>query len=135
MMTSRKNFSGQSTPSIVDDAYYQCNFSQPQPVFYQDDSAHGVRLFPGDDTPRAFIECNLTNCKLPPGSTVEGCNTAVVSRNRAIETEEVVVDGRTVTRPIKEGNIVHGCYDETGNLVRPSGQGGGGAPAQPGVSA
>lgn len=118
-MTSSKNFSGQSTPSIIDDTYYHCNFSQPQPVFYQDDSAHGVRLFPGDDTPRSFLQCNLTNCEVPPGSTVEECNTAVVSRNQPIETEEVAVDGRTVTRPTKEGNTMHGHYDEDGNLVRP----------------
>lgn len=120
-MTKGKNFSGQSTPSIVDDTYYRCNFAQPQPVFYRDGSAHGVQLFPGDDTPRTFIECNLTNCLVPPGSTVEDCNTAVVSRNIATITEEVEVDGRIVTRAIKEGNVMHGHYDEsTGYLVRPN---------------
>jgi hypothetical protein len=118
-MTSNKNFSGQSTPSIIDDTYYRCNFTQPQPVFYRDGSAHGVRLFPGDDTPRSFLECNLTNCEIPPGSTVEECNTAVVSRHQAIATEEVIVDGRAVTRTTKEGNIMHGHYDENGNLIRP----------------
>jgi hypothetical protein len=118
-MTSSKNFSGQSTPSVVDDTYYRCNFLQPQPVFHRDGSAHGVRLFPGDDTPRSFLECNLTNCKVPPGSAVEGCNTAVVSRNQPTKTEDIVVDGRTVTRPTKEGNTMHGHYDEGGNLVRP----------------
>ena len=118
-MTRNKNFSGQQTPSIVDDTYYHCNFTQPQPVFYRDGNAYGVRLFPGDDTPRNFIECNLTNCALPPGSTVEGCNRAVVSRHQPIETEDIVVDGRTVTRTTREGDIVHGYYDEDGNLVRP----------------
>ncbi|KPL13116.1 hypothetical protein AMJ85_00215 [candidate division BRC1 bacterium SM23_51] len=119
-MTKHKNFSGQSTPSIVDVVYYSCNLAQPQPVFNRDGSAKGVRLFPGDDTPRTFIQCNLTNCEVPPGSTVEECNTSVVSRNVAIETEEVVVDERTVTRTTKEGDIVHGHYDESsGKLVRP----------------
>lgn len=118
-MTSGKNFSGQSTPSVVDDTYYRCNFSQPQPVFYQDGSAHGVRLFPGDGTLRTFLQCNLTNCEVPPGSTVEECNTAVVSRNQPTRTEDVVVDGRTVTRPTKEGNTMHGHYDENGALIRP----------------
>ena len=119
-MTKHKNFSGQRTPSIVDDTYYHCNFTQPQPVFYRDGLAYGVRLFPGDDTPRAFIQCNLTNCEVPPGSTVEQCNTAIVSRNVAVETEDIVVDGRTVTRTTKEGSIVHGHYDESsGELVRP----------------
>jgi len=118
-MTKHKNFSGQSTPSIIDDTYYHCNFTQPQPVFNRDGSAKGVRLFPDDDTPRTFIECNLTNCEVPPGSTVENCNTSVVSRNVAIETEKIVVDGRTVTRTTKEGNIVHGHYDESsGDFVR-----------------
>jgi len=118
-MTKNKNFSGQSTPSIVDDSYYRCNFSQPQPVFYRDGLAHGVRLFPGDDTLRVFISCNLSNCEVPPGSTVEDCNTAVVSKNQPIQTEDVEVDGRVVTRIVKEGNIVHGHYDEDGNLIRP----------------
>jgi hypothetical protein len=119
VMTKGKNFSGQSTPSIIDDTYYRCNFTQPQPIFHRDGSAHGVRLFPGDDTPRSFLECNLTNCEIPPGSTVEECNTAVVSRHQAIATEEVIVDGRTVVRTTKEGNVVHGHYDEDGNLIRP----------------
>lgn len=118
-MTKNKNFSGQSIPSIVDDTYYQCNFSQPQPVFHQDGTAHGVRLFPEDDTPRVFIECNLSNCEVPPGSTVESCNTAVVSKHQPVKTEEVVVDGRVVVRTTKEDNIVHGHYDDAGNLVRP----------------
>lgn len=118
-MTSNKNFSGQGTPSIADDTYYRCNFSQPQPVFHTDGLAHGVRLFPGDDTPRAFLRCNLTNCEVPPGSTVEDCNTAIVSRNQPIETEDVVVDGRTVTRTVKEDNVVRGYYDESGELIRP----------------
>ena len=118
-MTKNKNFSGQSIPSVVDDTYYRCNFSQPQPVVYRDGSAHGVQLFPGDNTPRTFIECNLSNCKVPPGSTVENCNTAVVSKHQPVETEEVVVDGRVVVRTTKEDNIVHGYYDETGTLIRP----------------
>lgn len=117
-MTRNKNFSGQRTPSIVDNTYHHCNFAQPQPVFHQNGNAHGVRLFPGDDTPRVFIRCNLVNCRVPPGSTVEGCNTAIVSQHQPIATEEVVVDGRTVTRTTKEGSVVHGHYDEGGNLVR-----------------
>lgn len=124
-MTRNKNFSGQQTPSVVDDTYYCCNFAQPQPVFHQDDSAHGVRLFPGDDTPRAFIQCNLTNCQVPPGSTMEECNTAIVARHQPVETEDVEVDGRTVTRTTKEGSVVHGLYDGNGNLVRPGGGAGG----------
>ncbi len=41
----------------------------------------GHRIFPGDDTPRTFIECNLVNCIPPPGSTLIDCNTAILERN------------------------------------------------------
>ena len=57
------NYSGQLTPSDIQDVYENSNFTQPL--------AH-TRIFPGDDTPRTFIRCNLKNCDLPPGSTRQG---------------------------------------------------------------
>ena len=118
-MTKYENFSGQQTPSIVDTEYYRCNFSQPQPVPYRDGLLYGLRIFPGDDTPRTFIECNLSNCEFPPGSNIISCNTAVVSRNQVLESEDVDVDGRPITRPTREGDVFVGYYDENGNLIRP----------------
>ena len=41
----------------------------------------GQRIFPGDDTPRTFTECNLVNCIVPPGSTIVDCNTSILERN------------------------------------------------------
>lgn len=117
-MTRGQNFSGQRTPSVIDVEYYRCSFFQPQPVFYRDSLACGVRIFPDDDTPRTFIECNLVNCEFPPGSHIISCNTAVVSRNQVLEEEEVTVDGRAVARVAREGDVFHGHYDEDGTLVR-----------------
>jgi hypothetical protein len=68
-MISRKNFVDVDPTQIpVDTEYFQCNFMRTQP----DESGAqpvGHRLFPGDDTPRIFRECNLVNCEPPPNST------------------------------------------------------------------
>lgn len=65
--------------------YENCNFSQPKPVDLGGGRVEGVDIFKGDTTPRTFINCNLKNCKVPTGSTLEGhCNTALV--------EEVTID-------------------------------------------
>ena len=55
------NFRNQETPSLIGIEYECCCFAQSQPI----DTASvktGVRLFPGDDTARTFIKCNLVNC-------------------------------------------------------------------------
>ena len=63
---ARKNFTNMDPAAIpVADEYIQCNFTQHVP----DTSGaqpKGVRLFPGDDTPRIFRNCNLVNCEPPP---------------------------------------------------------------------
>ena len=88
MAIERKNFSGQATPSAVDTIYRECNFSQPVP---------GTQLFPGDDTPRIFIDCNLVNALPPAGSTVRRCNTTQVRRSLEVGEEVVRVGDRDAT--------------------------------------
>ena len=109
-MTKYKNFSGQTTPDIVDDVYEQCNFSQPAPA---DDGGtkKGVRLFPGDDTPRTFIDCNLVNCEPPPGSTVTGGNTTIKDLDVVIDSDTVTIDGESVTLN-NIGSIVYGHFNK-----------------------
>ena len=117
-MTEGKRFTGQVTPSIVDTEYRNCNFSQPAPVDGTGEAAgrmRGVRLFPGDDTPRTFIDCNLLNCEVPPGSTVIGGLTAVVER---ITTAELVnVDGLEL-RGESVSHRVHGKWTAVGYVDR-----------------
>ncbi len=94
----RKNFSAQSTPSVIDIVYLRCNFSQtlPDPNVVGDPNEPAkVRIFPGDDTPRLFIECNLVNCELPPGSTVVKCNTSIIVPNTLLGSITVTVDGQS----------------------------------------
>lgn len=91
-VTDRKNFSGQATPSVIDTEYRNCNFAQTLP---DPNLPNRVRLFPGDDTPRTFIRCNLVNCEVPPGSTVLKCNTSIVAHNMLIGTITVTVDGKS----------------------------------------
>lgn len=95
-MTERKNFSGQTTPSVIDTVYQWCNFSQTLPdpnVVNADVEPDRVRIFPGDDTPRTFIECNLRNCEAPPGSTLIRCATSIAVNNTRIGGLVVTVDG------------------------------------------
>ncbi len=91
-VTERKNFSGQSTPSIIDTEYRNCNFAQALP---DPNLPNRVRIFPGDDTPRTFFRCNLVNCEVPPGSTVIKCNTSIVASNMKIGTITITVDGKS----------------------------------------
>lgn len=95
-MTENKNFSWISTkPLIIDTVYKNCNFSQHQPVEVGG-KMQGVRLFPGDDTPRTFINCNLTNCVPPPGSTLTKSAPTIIGKNVIANTEEVDIDGEII---------------------------------------
>ena len=116
---SEKNFSNQDPTTIpVADEYRRCNFSRFQPDTSGAEVV-GIRLFPGDDTPRTFIDCNLMNCEPPPGSIVTNCNTWIVTTGEPAFTEDLIIDGivehtiqyydRTV-----HGKYVDGSYDRTG---------------------
>lgn len=90
------NYSGQVAPDVGGETEFtHCNFAQPAPVD-GDGSWIGVRLWPGDDTPRTFTDCNLTNCEPPPGSTASGCLGAIVRTGVVVGTDSVVIDGQTI---------------------------------------
>ena len=116
MTISKKNFSNMDPALIpVDTEYVSCNFGRwlpdmtgPQPV--------GVRLFPGDDTPRTFTDCNLLNCEPPPGSTLVRCNTNIIEKNINAHTETVTVDSVVVSSRTFKKSIHHGKYNpQTGS--------------------
>lgn len=80
-MIQDKNYTNQPTPDEIDTEYRSCNFTQ-QGV---SDGLGGwlpTRIFPGDDTPRTFVRCNMVNCEPPPGSTLIQCNTQLVEYDR-----------------------------------------------------
>jgi len=110
-MITKKNFSGlQGPPGIpLDDTYEFCNFSQPQSIDVGGNQ-RGVRLFPGDDTPRTFINCNLMNAEPPPGSTVTSCMTTMVKTNVVASTEEITIDDATFEIE-HHSNYVYGRLD------------------------
>ena len=76
----------------IDLVYNRCNFAKPQCVDTLGVKT-GHRLFPGDDTPRTFIDCNLTNCEPPPGSTLQHSNTTVSNTGVPRQVDVVVIDG------------------------------------------
>lgn len=95
-MTEHKKFSGQTTPSIIDTEYQFCNFTQFAPADVGG-LKRGVRLFPGDDTPRTFINCNMANCEPPPGSTLVDCNTTVAEWHVPTEVDTITINGESMT--------------------------------------
>jgi hypothetical protein len=107
-------------PNLIpkDDHYVDCNFSRRQP----DTSGAqvvGVRLFPGDDTPRVFTRCNLLNCEPPPNSIIRECNTWIITHDEPDQLYELVIDGiveaqeQSYTRTI-HARYTQGTYDRTG---------------------
>ena len=114
-MTKNKNFSGQETPSIIDTEYEGCNFSQPAPVDSGGGVMVGVRLFPGDDTPRTFTECNMVNCEPPPGSTLTNCNTTIRASSIVASSDTLTIDGVEATLETKVdriyGRLKDGAYE------------------------
>ena len=116
MVTKGKNFSGQVTPSIIDTEYENCNFAQPTPV----DTAGvmtGVILFPGDNTPRTFTDCNMTNCEPPPGSTVSG-KCVIKEFQKHVSSEYVTVDG--IALELKQyAHVSYGWFVDGEYVYRP----------------
>jgi len=69
-MTERKNFSGQTTPSIVDTEYRECNFAVVEPIDNGDGTYSPVPIdFPEGHPPVTFEQCNLMNREMRPGDT------------------------------------------------------------------
>ena len=99
-MIESKNYSGNPDPSVDGETeFVRCNFSQPEPVL--DGAVYvGVRLFPGDDTPRTFTNCNLVNCEVSAGSTMVKCNTTIRRTRVQTGSDELVVDGVSIATPI-----------------------------------
>ena len=107
------NFRNQATPSKIGLVYESCVFAHSLPV---DDNGVmiGNRLFPGDDTPRTFIGCNLVNCETPPGSTLTRCNTTVVHNGKIVDTDSVIIDGESIDSDVIE-NWIYGKYQADGS--------------------
>ena len=112
-MISEKNFSNWDVNTIPDDDQYErCNFSHSQPA--QTSPALGVRLFPGDDTPRVFTDCNLFNCEPPPGSILINCNTWIVSTGEIGPVDELIVDGVVQHTTQYHDRTLYGKYTTSG---------------------
>ena len=112
-MIERQNFSGNPNPDVGDETeFVRCNFSQPAPVDNAG-SFEGVRLFPDDDTPKTFIDCNLCNCETPPDSTITRCNTVIKEFRKVTGSDSVAIDGVTITTNTTS-DFVYGKRTEVG---------------------
>ena len=108
-MTEGKNFSGQPTPSIIDTEYHWCNFSQPAPIDVAG-KKRGVRLVPGDDTPRTFVNCGMLNAEPPPGSTMNRSRVLIKAFRVVTSTDTITIDGE-VESVDHHSNFVYGVRD------------------------
>ena len=71
-MIENKNYNNMLVPTLDDIIYKNCNFNWDVPLFVNG-KPKGNRIFPEDDTPRTFINCNLRNVEPPPDSICESC--------------------------------------------------------------
>ena len=108
-MTERKNFTDQPTPSIIDTEYRRCKFNQSAPIDVAG-KMRGVRLFPGDDTPRTFIKCGMVNAEPPPGSTVIGGLHCMKEYAKVTSTDTITIDGVAETVE-HHSDVVYGRRD------------------------
>jgi len=96
-MTKEKQFCNQDTPSIIDTEYQRCNFGHDEAIEVGGEWK-GHRLFPGDDTPRTFVNCNLINCETPPDSILIGCNRALIRPAVLIsQSDDIIIDGEAIS--------------------------------------
>ena len=116
-MISHKNFVAFDIAELPNEFEFEfCNFSRYQPDL-SGAQAKGVRLWPGDDRPRTFRNCNLTNCEPPPGSTLIDCNASVIERDVPDVTETLTIDGEVVDTIQKYNYTFHARYID-GQYVR-----------------
>jgi len=117
MTTKGMNFSGQVPPSIIDTEYEGCNFSQPEPV-NDGGTMKGVDIFQGDTTPRTFIDCLVTNCELPPGSTCE--KKANIRENyKMIYKDTITIDEYSVEIE-NYAHVIYGYFHDGAYTYHPS---------------
>lgn len=117
-MIKGRNF--QKTPIAdipKDTEYRECNFSRQDCI--DDGDKKGVRLFPGDDTPRTFTNCNLVNCEPPPESVLTGCNVTIREKCVEVSSEDLVIDSEIIV--VKDyADIVYGTYRDGQYQYKPT---------------
>jgi len=108
-MIENQNFMATAIEDIpVDTEYRWCNFSRRNCIDVGGEKK-GVRLFPGDDTPRTFISCNMVNCEPPPGSTQIECNTTIKAKAVEVGSDVIEIDGEAIV-VIDYANVRYGRY-------------------------
>ena len=119
MTAIRQNFSGLTVPPPPFDTetrFERCVFNQPEPDMTDPDNPVGIRLWPGDDTPRRFDQCRLINCQVPPNSEVDPRSKMFIMR-QVLDTDTVTIDGLVLSVEYVT-RIVYGRYRPDGTLVR-----------------
>lgn len=109
---SNKNFVNTPLDQIPKHGIYRrCNFAQPNPASLN--PAVGHRLFPGDDTRRVFVECNLQNVETAPGCSLERSTAWIVETDQpsVVEDDVIEVDGVEVARKVYKDRIAHGKWN------------------------
>lgn len=115
-----QNYKGVPNPEVGSETVFvDCNFAQPMPKVDPNGVVTGVRLFPGDDTPKTFVHCRLVNCELPPGSTTERCGVTLVMSNTIIATRTYTIDGVGLTLDVIGIVVVKNGVTKTVGVIPP----------------
>lgn len=109
-MVKDKNFSNQIIPRIIDIEYRDCNFSHSNCLTVLGKKV-GHRIFPDDDTPRIFIDCNMTNCEPPPGSSMINSYSTITERMIVTNVEILQIDAEQI-EVNDYADRIHGFYYE-----------------------
>jgi hypothetical protein len=103
------NFAGETPPRVLADEYEKCNFAQSEPLDVAGEK-FGIEIFP-DNVPRVFKNCNLMNCKVPDGSVIIDCNTAILEV-LVESTDDIIVDGQIITGTSNKITRQYGMYQD-----------------------
>lgn len=113
-MIKNKNFSN-NDPTLLplDSEYFNCNFTHSNPDKSGADPV-GIRLWPGNNTPRKFTNCNLTNCEPPPGSILINCNTTICETRVFAFSDDLVIDNVVQHTENYYDTIIYGHWTTQG---------------------
>lgn len=86
--------------------FNQPDTSGPSPV--------GKELWPGDNTPRRFINCNLINVAVPPGSELIATTAQIVEYDIPVGSDTLTIDGVVLHTSNYTENRTHGRFRGNG---------------------
>lgn len=116
-MIENKGYSNPAPDEVPKDSEYRSCLIKFDAPDTSGASPAGKELWPGDNTPRTFIDCNLINVAPPPGSTLIRTNATVAEYGIPAGSDTLTVDGALIHTTNYIVNRTYGRYDDSANYV------------------